>query len=361
MNRPTSLYLDLVRPMAALVVMLSHVGHRAVTAGQLQSLTYAGAEAVDVFFVLSGFVIAHVCATREADWRDYVVSRATRIYSVALPALLLTAAVDAIGFAHDRSIYDAGYQAFTPGLVLRSVLFLGEQWNSHRFPGNDGPYWSLGFEVWYYVAFGVFTFAPRGWRWPMAAAVLAFIGPKVTLLFPIWLFGVVAYRLCESGRVGPRLGWLLLAAPIVAFIVYQTFTDPHQPQFANLSWTADRLEGAARDYLIAALFATHVVGVSAVSREFAPWLERSAGAIRWIAGATFSIYLVHMPIMHLLVVVSPWPKGSPMTLWLILGATPLVCLVFAELFERRKAIWRNGFSLALHAAETPLAALRRSG
>ena len=64
-----------------------------------------------------------------------------------MPALLLTAAVDAIGLAHDRSIYEAGYQPFTPGLVLRSVLFLGEQWNSHRFPGSDGPYWSLGFEA----------------------------------------------------------------------------------------------------------------------------------------------------------------------------------------------------------------------
>lgn len=361
MNRPTSVYLDLVRPIAALIVMLSHVSQTALTGGQMEAFAYTGTEAVDVFFVLSGFVIAHVCATREGDWRDYVISRATRIYSVAMPALLLTAAVDAIGIAHDHAIYEAGYQAFTPGLALRSALFLGEQWNSHRFPGSDGPYWSLGFEVWYYVAFGAFVFAPRGWRWLAAAAALAFIGPKVTLLFPIWLFGVVSYRLCAAGRVGPRLGWFLFVAPIAGVAIYQIFGHPHQQQFSNLSWTADRIEAAGRDYLIAALFAAHIVGFAAVSKTFAPWLERNGPAIRWLAGATFSIYLVHLPIMHVIAALSPWPKASPLTLWLILGATPLVCLVFAELFERRKAIWRNGFSLALQAAETPLAALRRGG
>ena len=65
MNRPTSLYLDLVRPIAALVVMLSHVSQTALTGGQMEVFAYTGTEAVDVFFVLSGFVIAHVCATRE--------------------------------------------------------------------------------------------------------------------------------------------------------------------------------------------------------------------------------------------------------------------------------------------------------
>ena len=361
MNRSTSLYLDLVRPMAALVVVMSHVSQTALTGGQMEVFAYTGTEAVDVFFVLSGFVIAHVCATHESDWRDYAISRATRIYSVAAPALLLTAAFDAIGLAHDRSVYEAGYQAFTPGLVLRSLFFLGEQWNSHRFPGSDGPYWSLGFEVWYYVAFAVFVFAPRGWRWLWAVATLAFIGAKVAILFPIWLVGVAAYRLVARGGLDERLGWALFVVPIFGVALFEALAHPLQLQFFNLSWTASRLAAVGRDYLIALLFAAHIVGFSAVSATFAPWLERNAKPIRWFAGATFSIYLAHLPIMHLIAALSPWPRSSPLTLWLILGATLLACLVFAELFERRKAFWRSGFSLALQAAETPFAALRRGG
>ena len=119
-----------------------------------------GVQAVDVFFVLSGFVIAHVCATREHDLRDYVISRTARIYSVAIPALILTAIVDAIGIRENAATYQGPFQAFSPGLIIRSVFFIGEQWNAHRFPGSNGPYWSLGFEVWYYATFGAFLFAP---------------------------------------------------------------------------------------------------------------------------------------------------------------------------------------------------------
>lgn len=56
-----------------------------------------GVQAVDAFFVLSGFVIAHVSAVKERDARTYFISRAARIYSVAIPAIILTSILDAIG------------------------------------------------------------------------------------------------------------------------------------------------------------------------------------------------------------------------------------------------------------------------
>jgi peptidoglycan/LPS O-acetylase OafA/YrhL len=163
------------------------------------------------------------------------------------------------------------------------------------------------------------------------------------------------------GGIDPRLGWALFVVPILGVALFFALPHSRQLQFYDLAWTQERLAAVGRDYLIAALFSAHVVGFAAVSTTFAPWLERNARAIRWLAGATFSIYLVHLPIMHVVASLSPWPKASPLTLWLILGVTLLVCLIFAELFERRKAIWRSGFSLALQAAETPFAALRRGG
>ena len=105
MNRTTSLYLDMIRPIAALVVLLSHVSYQNLSGGQLKFMASTGVQAVDIFFVLSGFVIAHVYATREHDFRDYAISRAARIYSVALPALILTAIVDAIGIRENTATY----------------------------------------------------------------------------------------------------------------------------------------------------------------------------------------------------------------------------------------------------------------
>lgn len=360
MNRATSLYLDLVRPMAAVIVLLSHVSQQGLTGGQLQAFSFTGVEAVDIFFVLSGFVIAHVHATHEADWRAFAISRAARIYSVAIPALVLTALVDAIGRSFDMTPYQSGYQAFTPGLLVRSLLFLGEQWNAHRFPGSDGPCWSLGFEVWYYVAFGAFVFAPGRWRWPATIGVLAFIGPKVAVMFPAWLMGVASYRLCASGRVRPALGWFLLVAPIVILVAYECAPHSRLQQFTELSFSADRIDRLARDTLIAALFSSHIVGFAAVSPRLAPWLERHARAIRWIAGATFSLYLAHLPIMHLLAALSPWPKSSVLTLGLLLAATPALCLLFAEISERRKEVWRNAATIGLRAVES-FVATRRLG
>jgi len=49
----------------AAVVFLSHIGKQKYSGGFLWQMTAYGEDAVDVFFVLSGFVIASVTAGRE--------------------------------------------------------------------------------------------------------------------------------------------------------------------------------------------------------------------------------------------------------------------------------------------------------
>ena len=149
----TSLYLDLVRFAAALTVLLSHYGTRHFTGGMFYQMQPYGAEAVDVFFVLSGFVIAHVTDSRETDPRRYIVNRMARVYSVAVPALLLTMALDTAGSALRPDMYPAEtpphYHADDLfGRYLMSVLFVNQLWTLDIRPGTDWPYWSLGYKVW---------------------------------------------------------------------------------------------------------------------------------------------------------------------------------------------------------------------
>ena len=89
MKPATSMYLDGFRFAAAMIVFLGHVGARHVGGGLFWQLTGYGATAVLVFFVLSGFVIAYVSDLKETNGRDYIVARATRLYSVVIPTLLL--------------------------------------------------------------------------------------------------------------------------------------------------------------------------------------------------------------------------------------------------------------------------------
>ena len=118
-------------------------------------------------------------------------------------------------------------------------------------------------------------------------------------MFPAWLMGVGVYRVCSSRSLPQSAGWILLIVPLVGLAGYQMI--PHSPlqQFSNVTLDFDRLRSTGQDYLLSALFSAHLIGFSTVSATFAPWFERHARPIRWIAGATFSLYLTHLPIMHL--------------------------------------------------------------
>jgi peptidoglycan/LPS O-acetylase OafA/YrhL len=56
-----------------------------------------GVDAVMVFFVLSGLVIAYVSAKKETAFEDYAVAGIARLWSVLLPALAITYVVDGAG------------------------------------------------------------------------------------------------------------------------------------------------------------------------------------------------------------------------------------------------------------------------
>ena len=71
--------------------------------------------------------------------------------------------------------------------------------------------------------------------------------------------------------------------------------------------------------------------------------------IRWLANGTFTLYLMHMPIMLLLTSVLPGKAGNPLRGITILALCIAACYVLAEFMERRKHFWtemvRRGASL----------------
>jgi peptidoglycan/LPS O-acetylase OafA/YrhL len=94
MSPSLSLYLDLARVAAALVVLLSHCW---LVLFPGYPLHWPGPPAVIVFFVLSGFVIAYVTDGRDRTIGQYALNRLSRLWSVALPAL-------AFGFVVSRFV-----------------------------------------------------------------------------------------------------------------------------------------------------------------------------------------------------------------------------------------------------------------
>jgi len=197
MTNALSLYLDALRFGAAFVVFVSHYVAERYSGGLFwQGMPY-GRTAVLVFFVLSGFVIAWVTETRERTLEDYTLSRLARLYSVIVPVFVVTAILDGLGMAIDPAIYGPeSHHSLIQSLLGYglSAVFLGESWTLSVVPGSDIPYWSLNYEAWYYVLFAAAVFLQGGRRIAALVTAALLAGPKILILFPIWLMGVAAWR-----------------------------------------------------------------------------------------------------------------------------------------------------------------------
>ena len=343
-----SLFLDLARVLAACAVVLCHFGAQRMSGGALWFLNPYGAEAVDVFFVLSGFLVSGA-ARREPSAARFAANRAARIYSVAVPAAALTFLFDAAGRHWTPSLY-AAIPAYAPGhpaLALQAasgLLFFNEAWFLAIPVGTNVPWWSLGYEVAYYVAFGLFWY---GGRWlrvigPLAAAVLA--GPNIVILALLWLAGAAVRHGHERGWPSRTTGRALAIAAPLLWVAYEawTWTHMHGRPFGLIPALRPEL---LQDLLIGGLFAALLAGAPFVlpTKAIAPGAAR---AIRFLAGRSFALYLLHYPIMLCLhAAMLRWdPSLSP---YALLPCTAVLVLGFAELTERRQSPWRATFNRVL--------------
>jgi peptidoglycan/LPS O-acetylase OafA/YrhL len=346
MNAPVSIYLNLLRLMAATTVLVGHASQWQFSGGLFWQTQRYGQDAVAVFFVLSGFVIAHVTHRRETDAATYALHRAARIYSVAVPALLLTFVLDSatchfgpgsLSASECNDYYDRAATSFPLGLT-----FLGEVWNVNLTPGTNVPYWSLGFEVPYYLVFGVLCFAPRPWNRFAAALLLIAFGPKISTMFGIWLIGFVCYRLCVrtyAGRTRAGIALWLASTAMLGVVAGSADSLLISAPFAP---TAAQMQAYLHYVLLGLLVAGSILGLHMASGALAPLAARAGRPIGWLAGATFSIYLFHMPLLHFVAALSPWPLASWPNRALVFVGVPATILVLAAATERRKELWRDG-------------------
>jgi len=331
MSQAFSTYLDLLRLAAALLVFVHHASYARYHGHWLQGLAGYGHEAVVVFFVLSGYVIAYTREHKDHDWRHYAVQRLSRLWSVALPAIALTLLLDAWG----RWLHPAPYpeRASGWGPVLASVLFVNEFWIEGWAAGSNIPLWSLSYEAGYYLLFGVLSFSPPRWRATLALACALLIGPRLLLLLPAWWLGVRIRRspwvrtLGEGRGAALALAGLAWALVLVLGKVGNRFitwrlTDALSPPLLRLLGNSDAF---ISDNLIALGVAAHVAGMSAwlrgrgVPGGLAQWAA-------WLSRATFPIYLFHYPLLQFFAALTVvWPV-------LAVGGVALLSLALSAAF-----------------------------
>jgi len=321
----SSLYLDFTRFLSAAIVFFYHLSYGGF-GGNWIPLHHIGGDAVMVFFVLSGFIISYT-AEREANLSVFMIARLARLWSVAIPALALTVAADTIGNLVNSDFYAAqSYNGDVPALrLVASAVFLNEIWFRSVYPLSNLPFWSIGYEFWYYVLFAAAFYLSGVKRNAALVVTVLVVGPKILLLFPIWLLGAAVYRLNQRVKVSEAAGWLMFVLPL---LLYAGCVAAHLHQYldqATLSVIGRQwfdLLANANSFLwlnmIGILVAIHFLGFFAIQHRFRFSIS-VANPIRLLAGCTLSCYLLHFPLFMLF---SSFlrPNSDSVALNLVIGA-----------------------------------------
>lgn len=342
--------LDGLRGVAALVVLIHHAVLTVpmfadITAGRAHPpvgtwewwfsvsplrLIWGGSEAVIVFFVLSGFVLAPV-GGRAVHWCSYYAKRSIRLYLPAWASLVLAVlvvlslpAVPVVG----ASWWMNAHLGQDPWHALTAApLVLGTpQW-------INSPLWSIRIELWFSLLLPVFAVAIR-WA---AATRLRAVGTSVVLVgvmsvgcttqnqaarfLPVFLFGMMLAhareRIAGRTRSFGVCAWTAVAAATVAAL--------------SASWVLEAVPGLPA-FLLAAAQVAQVGGAMAlvIIAAHAPVVARQLGGpvLKWLGGVSFSLYLTHDPVLTAIT----FAAGGHPPLWFVLLAVVPTALVVAQVF-----------------------------
>ncbi|AWN36137.1 acyltransferase family protein [Methylobacterium radiodurans] len=268
--------LDALRGLAALAVVLHHYGFgyadRVAPHNAAVPLFSAGHFGVELFFILSGFVITDTLE-RAASLRQFAVYRVARLYPAFLVCSGLTLAVLALGGPNPLAVSPLTALA---GLTMLAPLA--------QIPPIDPSHWTLSFEVAFYALAGLCLRRDleTGCAVWLAAALLAtaFLPAAVwqvlvLLYLPLALLFVIGALLSRlvAGRLSVLGRGTLLAA--LGLTSVGPFAD-----HGNLGTPA-----------YVALIAAFTAAVWAAATGRLAWLGRTP--LVFLGAVSYPLYLVH--------------------------------------------------------------------
>lgn len=353
MQKLLSVYLDLLRFTAAMLVFIVHANYDRFTGGLpgLWRVGTLGNDAVMIFFVLSGFVIAYVSETREKNGALYFTARISRLWSIAIPALLLTITLDYTGKWLAPEMYNGDwFQDSNPAFrVIANIFFINELWFWSIRPFSNGPYWSIGYEFWYYAIYAASFFLEGKTRYFTIGFLAILVGPKILLLFPVWWAGVWAYRTNLANNLSKISSIFLFFITIIFYLVARlTGVIDHLDDVVkyffgntfvsyNLKWSQYFLSS----YLIGFLLAINFIAMRRIScilnLNKIP-LER---VITYLASFTFSLYLFHYPLLQFFAALCDYSQIKYLKTSIVILGTLTVVWILGSWAERQKYLIRE--------------------
>jgi peptidoglycan/LPS O-acetylase OafA/YrhL len=302
-----------LRAIAALMVCVFHFTHHKDEAGIFMAegtwvkyCCYLGHHGVNVFFVISGFVIPYSMYQSRYEWTNagkFVTKRLIRLHPPFVLSMLLYAIMELLYWAK------GGYQITYDWPRIGHNFLL-----TARFFDNDwfqDVYWTLAIEFQYYIFIALafpLLFGARKWLSyllliliPLTTCLLGYDEKHIFFFHaPVFAIGIGAFLL-KIGRINH-----------LQFLCYIVFN-------AILSFNEISEEGA--------FFAL----ITALVIVYAEFRNRFA---EWVGGISYSLYLTHgFAGCQLMYYAGRYCEG-PLQKVLMLIAAALISIFFAWIFAK---------------------------
>ena len=360
--RPRLAALDGLRLVAAFAVLSFHyTGIRTVfwdvpaivVFPSLSEITRYGYLGVELFFIISGFVIPMTAYNRSIE--SFVASRVARLFPAYWTAIVLTFAL--------QQFWHAGRQPSFLDALVNLTMVQG----AFDVPHVQGAFWTLWIELKFYLLIGIFIMIGMTRRrliafaflWPLIGqiAVATHTAFLQSLLIPSYApyfaAGICLFLLHREGHDAAT--WLVLAFNWVLCI----------QQATGYASVAGGLVGAPVDELVTGIIVSVMIVVvlvvthGRIGRIEWRWLT-------WAGALTYPLYLVHGQVGFFVIDVLHGSHSA----YLVLAVATLTSFAVAAainiLVERRTARpVRRAIEASLQpptqAASEPLATSRSTG
>ena len=375
--------LDGVRAVAIAAVLACHLRLAGVP---FRAGGYLG---VDIFFVLSGFLITSLLIDERyrrgrVSLANFMARRFLRIMPLLAVLVAIGVAVFVFAPAHYTMRPESVALVAAPGAWMNWLYIIRPQAG-----GMLAHTWSLSVELQFYVVFPLLLLLAWRARWHTRTIVLALVGltaAVVALRMHTWWSastivgpadsGVVRYlRGIERGRVWSRwyfgslthadgllLGALLAFGTTVGSIRDRLATRPRLAGWAAIAALAvvgTVIAGAARaglsgfvplgGLLVLELAVAGLLACMVAAPQCAVGRLLGSGPMAWVGRRSYAMYLLHIPVWMLVLQLELGGKVFPPspsigTGWLTVVLTLVAAEVAFRLVERPAALARRRFS-----------------
>ena len=338
--------LTALRFFAAAWVVMFHYWPALGGGGLTPALVQKGYLGVELFFVLSGFVISYVYQEAVEQgrfrYRDFLWARLARIYPLHLLTLaavaLMGAAALAAGVAVGTEVLDLG--------ALPANLLLVQAWGLSPSASFNHPSWSISAEWFAYLTFPAFAAAAGALRNRPGVAVAGALFAVLALyagfesltgfpltqatihwgalrIVPCFALGCAVHLVWRAGAL--RRGREALISVAVSLGAILLLADIGAP-----------------DALLTACFGSLILSLAALWRN---GKTRTPKALTYLGEISFSTYMICVPwkllVTNAAALLGQDPAGLPPVIWILVLAAPLIPLsaLSYELVERPARTW----------------------